>query len=93
MKGELRTVPSKSSVALSIGYVEMFAVLSTQVGTRNEIFLAMLFQFHSSDYLPSGVNVGFCTFPVISVEQSELYICRLIELVGERLLSEAGSIC
>jgi len=51
MKGSLRTVLSKSFVAESIGCVEMFTVLSTKVVTRNEIFLAMLFQIHASNYL------------------------------------------
>jgi len=76
-KGALRTVPSKSFVAVSIGFMEMFAILSIQVGTRNDIFLALLFQFRSNNYLPIGVNVGFCAFPVIFVQQSEWLICRL----------------
>ena len=57
MEWTLCTILSKSFVAVSIGCVENFTVLTTQVVTGNEIFLAMLFEIHASNCLPSGVNV------------------------------------
>jgi hypothetical protein len=51
VKEALLTVPSKSFVAVSIGYMEKITVLWTQVDTRNEIFLVMLLLLVSTSCL------------------------------------------